>query len=284
MNIIEDLDLTDYNAYRIHARCKRAYFPTSEDELIKLYAESPEKLIVLGNGNNVILSKEYYEESFVVFNGCFESCEINDNVVVAEAGATLRQLSEVARDNSLTGFETFYDIPSSVGGAVVMNAGAGGEEIKDILLKVRYLDTATNEVHEMSKDKIGFEYRNSFFQKKPQHLVLKAWFKLKSKSKDLISDEMETKKATRWGKQPRDYPNCGSVYKRPPGRFVGPMLDELGLKGYSVGGAEVSKKHSGFIINKGSASGEDILAIINHTKKLVLEKFNVDLEVEQRII
>jgi UDP-N-acetylmuramate dehydrogenase len=280
-----NFNLYYFNSYKIKATCSKAWFPENENDLIEIFTKNPiTRKIILGNGNNIILSKEFYEEEFIIFNGCFDKVEINGNKITAEAGATLLQLSETALLHSLSGMEIFYDIPSSVGGAVVMNAGTKEGEIKDILVKVRYLDLGDMQKKEIAKEDIGFEYRNSFFQKHTDKIVLKAWFMLKSGNSKEIKAKMEQTKAVRWAKQPREYPNCGSVFKRPPGRFVGPMLDELGLKGFQIGGAKVSEKHSGFIVNTGNATGQDILNVITEVRKRVRNRFGVDLEVEQRII
>lgn len=285
MKSYDNFNLLNYNAYRLAACCKKAYFPESETELASLFHEKTHaRKIILGNGNNVILSKDWYDEDFIVLNGCFNQVEVNGTKIIAEAGATMLQLSKTAKRHRLSGFEIFYDIPSSVGGAVVMNAGAGEEEIKDLLVKVRYLDSTSLQIKEIDCDKIDFEYRNSFFQKNPDKIVLKAWFRLTPGNPTEIQTKMERTKQKRWAKQPRDYPNCGSVFKRPAGRFVGPMLDELGLKGFTIGGAKVSEKHSGFIVNIGNATGKDILALIKAVQDQVKEIFNVDLDVEQRII
>lgn len=284
-NHILDFNLKYYNAYCIDSVCSKAWFPNSEDELTAIYKENTDKkLIILGNGNNIILSKEYYEEEFIILNGCFEKITIKGEKLIAEAGATLKQLSETALQQSLSGLEIFYDIPSSIGGAVVMNAGTKDGEIKDYLEKVRYFDLVDLTVKEITNDKIGFEYRNSFFQKNKDKIVLKAWFRLEQGHKEEIKDNMEKYKEIRWSKQPREFPNCGSVFKRPAGRFVGPMLDELGMKRFTIGGAQISEKHSGFIVNTGNATGRDILEVIAEAQKRVKEKFNIDLEIEQRII
>lgn len=285
MRLIKELNLKDYNAYCIEAVCSKAWFPESEKDLMEIYQQnSTDRFIILGNGNNIILSKEYYDEEFIIFNGCFDRVTVNDSLLEGEAGATLLHLSETALKHHLTGLEIFYDIPSSLGGAVVMNAGTKEGEIKDILLKVRYLDLSDMIVKEILKDEIEFEYRNSFFQRHTDKIVLKACLQLTKGNPEQIRTLMEETKKNRWIKQPREYPNCGSVFKRPPGRFVGPMLDELGMKGYTIGGAKISKKHSGFIINAKNAKGTDILAVIAEAQKRVKEKFGVNLEVEQRII
>lgn len=285
MKVFNNFNLKNYNSYKIDSVCSKAWFPENEQELIKLFSKNSEKkCIVIGNGNNVILSKMYYDEEFIILNECFETIVVSGTVIEAEAGATLLQLSEKALEYSLTGLEVFHDIPSSVGGAVVMNAGTKEGEIKDILLKVRYLDLSDLLIKEMFKEDIGFEYRNSFFQKQTDKIILKAWFNLEKGEQKEIKARMDEIKQIRWAKQPRGYPNCGSVFKRPPGRFVGPMLDELGLKGFTVGGAKISEKHSGFIVNFNNATGQDILDVIDHVKSKVLDKFGVELEVEQRII
>lgn len=277
--------LGKYNSYRLNACCAKAFFPETENDLVQIYQENQDTTkIIVGNGNNIILSSEWYDEYFIIFNGNFNKAEKNGNEIIAESGATMLQLSEFALQNSLSGFEIFYDIPSSVGGAIVMNAGASGEEIKDLVVKVRYLDLVDMKIKELPRNDIEFEYRNSYFQKNYGKIVLKAWFKLNLGEPEKIKNRMETIKKARWAKQPREYPNCGSVFKRPEGRFVGPMLDELGLKGFNIGGAQISEKHSGFIVNVDNAKGSDILALINEVKLRVKEKFGLDLELEQRVI
>jgi len=281
----KDFDLTNYNAYRVKALCKNAFFPENEADIIALYAKKQD-YVLLGSGHNIICSKPYYDADFIIFNGNFNTSKVNEttSVIEAEAGATIYDLSNVAQKYSLSGAEFYYDIPSSVGGAVVMNAGTKEGETKNILNKVRYLDLTDMQVKEKNNKDLELSYRNSLFQKQKDKVILKAWFQLQKGDAEEIKTIMEASKARRWKKQPRDYPNCGSVYKRPPGRFVGPMLDELGLKGFRIGGAEVSKKHSGFIVNVGNATGSDILNLIRYTKERVKEAFGVDLEVEQRII
>ena len=285
MQFVNNFILTDFNAYRINAVCVKAWFPETEENFIEIYRQNPKtQKIILGNGNNIILSKEYYEEEFIILNGCFNKIEVKNTEIIAEAGSTLLQVSETALEHNLSGFEIFYDIPGSVGGAVVMNAGTKEGEIKDLITKVRYLDLADMRIKEMNNKEIGFGYRNSFFQRNADQIVLKAWFRLEPGNYKKIKEKMEQTKQIRWAKQPREFPNCGSVFKRPPGHFVGPMIDELGLKGFSVGDAKISEKHSGFIVNTGNATGKDIMAVISEVQKRVREKFGIDLEIEQRIL
>ena len=286
MKVFEEFNLKEYNSYRLNSTCKRAFFPENEQDFIDIFKnQSTSEKIVLGGGYNVILAEEYYDKDFILIGDTFSKVMLGDEIVIeAEAGANTKTVSIFAQNNGLTGFEIFYDIPSSIGGAVVMNAGASGEEIKDIITKVRYLDLLDLNIKEISAEDIGFTYRNSFFQKNKDKLVLKAWFKLQNGNPAQIKDKMESIKAARWAKQPKDYPNAGSVFKRPEGFYVGAMMDELNLKGLTFGGAMVSKKHAGFIINQDNATGKDILNLINDIKKRVKDHFNVDLEVEQRII
>ena len=285
MKVFRDFDLTNYNSYRIKAKCKTAFFPENEEDVINFYKKE-EPYVLLGSGHNVILSKDYYDTNFLIFNGNFQNSSINSEtgLIEAEAGITMLQLSELALENGRSGLEIFYDIPSSLGGAVVMNAGASGEEIKDVLTKVRYLDLDDMKIKEILKEAMGFEYRNSFFQRNTNKVILKVWLKLQTKCKVEIEQKMKLIKDQRWNKQPKNFPNAGSVFKRPKGYYVGAIMDELKLKGYTVGGAMISKKHGGFIINYNNAIGQDIIDIINEVKRRVLEKFNVELEVEQRIL
>lgn len=285
MKIFKDFELTNFNSYKIKSKCSIAYFPESESDFIELFTTlKGNDYIVIGNGNNVILSKSYYNIPFVILNGVFDRITINGSFVEAEAGTTTFNLSEFALENSLTGAEFLYDIPSSIGGAVVMNAGTKEGETKNILHKVRYLDLNDLNIKEKLNSEIDLSYRDSYFQNNKNAIILKVWFQLEKGEQNKIESLMKESKERRWSKQPREFPNCGSVFKRPPGRFVGPMLDELGLKGFSIGGAQVSKKHSGFIVNKGEATGEEILTLIKEIQKRVKEKFDVELEVEQRVI
>ncbi|MBK1441650.1 UDP-N-acetylmuramate dehydrogenase [Parapedobacter sp. ISTM3] len=285
MKVVEHLDLTLYNSYRIKAICKRAYFPDSENDIQTIYTSDDDvRKIVLGSGHNIILSKSTYDDYFIIFSGNFNRVTITGTEVVAEAGISMYDLSLHALAHELSGLELFYDIPSSLGGAVVMNAGASGEEIKDLLTKVRYYNPSSNQFADIQQDEMAFEYRNSFFQRNPHLIITKAWLSLKKGNKVAINEKMEQNKAVRWAKQPKEYPNAGSVFKRPKGFYVGALMDELQLKGYSIGGAKISEKHGGFIVNVNNATGDDILRIIKHAQDKVHERYGITLEVEQRII
>jgi len=283
MIIHKDFDLTMYNSYRIRSTSHKAIFPEHENDFIEIF-RNEKNIILLGSGHNIILSKEYYEETFVIVHQCFNHINIEGTCVEVEAGAWMTDVASAVQERGLSGLEVFYDIPSSLGGAIVMNAGASGEEIKDVLVKVRYLDLDDFQIKEILKDEMSFEYRNSFFQRNTNKIVLKAWLNLTLTDREIVKNKMELIKEQRWAKQPKEFPNAGSVFKRPKGFYVGAMIDELKLKGYSVGGAKISEKHGGFIVNFNDAKGQDIIDIINEVKRQVLDRFQVDLEVEQRII
>jgi len=284
MRVYHNFELTNYNSYKIKASCKIAYFPENEDDIIDFFLKN-KNYILLGSGHNIIFSKNYYDTPVIIFNGNFSQInKIGPTRLEVEAGAMMWDVATVALENSLTGLEVFWDIPSTMGGAVVMNAGASGEEIKDVLSTVRYFDVSENTINEIYKEDILFEYRNSFFQKNTDKIIIKAWLELNKGNQKLIHEKMNNIKAQRWAKQPKEYPNGGSVFKRPAGYYVGSIIDELGLKGTAIGGAKISEKHGGFIINTGNATGKNIIDLIQLIQNKVKENFGIELEVEQRII
>ncbi|MEN5233482.1 UDP-N-acetylmuramate dehydrogenase [Sphingobacterium faecium] len=283
MEIKYNFDLTLFNSYRLNAKCKKAIFPSTENDIVQIFKDE-NNYVLIGSGHNIILSKPIYDETFIILTETLNTIKLEGDVLEVEAGVWMTDLAIKAQELGLSGLEVFYDIPSSLGGAIVMNAGASGHEIKDVLVKVRYLDLQDMQIKEILKEEMSFEYRNSFFQRNTDKIVLKAWLKLAPKDCDSIQSFMDEIKTQRWAKQPKDLPNAGSVFKRPPGYFVGAIIDELNLKGYSVGGAKISEKHGGFIVNYNNATGEDIIQLIQHVKKCVLDRFQVDLEIEQRII
>jgi UDP-N-acetylmuramate dehydrogenase len=284
MKTYENFYLTNFNSYRIKSFCKVAYFPENEADVISFF-DTHKEFVLLGSGHNIIFVRDYYYKPFIIFNGNYNAIKlVNDGILEVETGAMMCDVAQFALNFSLTGIEVFWDIPSSLGGAVVMNAGACGDEIKDVLIKVRYLDLKDKNIKEIYKEEISFEYRNSFFQKNTDKIILKAWLQLHKGNQDAIFNKMETIKLQRWKKQPKDFPNAGSVFKRPKGYYVGEIIDELLLKGYTVGGAKISEKHGGFIINYNNAKGQDILDIIAEVKRKVWNKYEIDLEIEQIII
>ena len=284
MRIYHNFDLTEYNSYRVKAICNLAFFPESEADVLMFISEHP-KFILLGSGHNVILSKRHYDIPFLISNGVLNRISLlNNHLVYVEAGAWMADVAEFALKNSLSGIEMFWDIPSSLGGAVVMNAGASGDEIKDVIQEVRYFDLKAGIRKVLSAEELNFQYRNSFFQMNSENLIFSAILKLRSAKKEAIKKKMEEIKTNRELKQPKEYPNAGSVFKRPKGFYVGSMIEELGLKGYTVGGMKISEKHGGFIVNFNNGTGEDVVKIIHYVQNCVHKVYGLELEIEQRIL
>ncbi|MFK8164584.1 MAG: UDP-N-acetylmuramate dehydrogenase [Lewinella sp.] len=293
MIVKNDFSLRAYNSYRVDAIGGAVYFPETDMDFVRLFGPefAGRRKLLLGGGYNVILTKEYYpDEIFIIIDEHFARTQVREEVdksreeklIYAQAGQNLKALSELAYVQELTGLEYFLDIPGSLGGAIYMNAGSKGEDICSLLDWVRYLDTATGEIHRRTLEPGEFGYRMSIFQSRKNLVVLDCELRLPIGDTVAIREKMDKNKALRWSMQPRDYPNAGSVFKRPPGHYVGQLIEELGLKGYQIGGAAVSEKHAGFIVNKGGATGLDVQLLIKDIQARVLDAYNVELEVEQQ--
>ena len=198
---------------------------------------------------------------------------------------TLEELSIYAMKHSFAGLEYFYDIPGCVGGAITMNAGSCGISFSDYIESVKYLDCNTRDVRILKKEEIETGYRNSIFKNNNNFFIISCVLELPKGDQVDILNKMEEIKKKRFFKQPREYPNAGSVFVRPKeDLYVGPMIEKLNLKGYRIGDAEVSTKHAGFIVNRGNATGEDIVKLITYIQEKVQKHFGVSLKTEQRIL
>ncbi len=283
----KDECLAKYTGFRTGGLTDRMVFVKNEDELkgvLKLVEENGYRRFVLGRGSDMLALDEGYRGIVIKLDG--EFCEIkllgDGKTIECGAGASLSSLCILARDNSLTGLEFAFGIPGSCGGAVYMNAGAYGGEIKDVIVKCEYFKPS-GEKGEFSLDDMNLSYRHSVFCDSDM-IITKAAFKLENAPKEEISAKMEELLGKRKSKQPLEYPSAGSTFKRPEGYFAAALIEECGLKGARVGGAEVSEKHSGFIINKDNATAEDVLKLIDKVKAVVLEEKGVELECEVRIL
>lgn len=239
------------------------------------------RYFVLGGGNNLIFSDAGFR-GVILSTKKLNSIIIKDNVVTAQSGVCLKDLTNLCLDNSLSGLEFACGIPGSVGGAVFMNAGAYGGEMKDVITSVDYL----NHDNKLSNHTLGghnFAYRTSIYQQR-NYLVIQAEFTLKEANKEDIQAKMQELTHSRESKQPLEFPSAGSTFRRPEGHFVGKLIDDCGLKGYSIGGAQISQKHSGFIVNKGGATAKDVISLIEFIKDTVFSKYKVTLHTEVRII
>ena len=283
--IIEDESLSKYTTFKIGGPAKILIEAVSDEEIlkiVKLFDEMKENYLIIGNGSNLLISDEIFERPVIVLDKNFAKIMPIDEVTLyAEAGASLKSLANKALDLELGGLEAISGIPGTVGGAVYMNAGAYGSEIKDVVTKVRCIKD--EKIVELDASEVNFAHRRSIFQEKG-YVILGAYFKLEKKAREEIKAEQKDYTQRRVDKQPLEYPSAGSVFKRPTGYYASKLIEDAGLKGLSVGGAMVSKKHSGFIINTGGASFEDVVTLIEKVKAIVKEKFAVDLEEEIRII
>ena len=237
---------------------------------------------MLGRGSNLLVSDKGYRGVILSIYKDFQKTEIQGETVTVQAGVLLTTLSGKVLDASLTGLEFASGIPGTIGGAVVMNAGAYGGEMKDIVRKVTVLDQ-DGEVRTLTCGEMQFGYRTSLAKKKG-YIVLGAELTLKQGEKEKIREEMQALKAKRIEKQPLEFPSAGSTFKRPEGYFAGKLIMDAGLRGAAVGGAQVSEKHCGFVVNTGNATAADVRELMRQVQGKVQEQFGVHLEPEVRFL
>lgn len=239
-------------------------------------------IFIMGNGSNLIVREKGIRGITVKLFENFGGCEVEGCTLKAQAGILLSRLSQIALQNGLAGLEFASGIPGTLGGAIAMNAGAYGGEMKDVVVKTEYIDK-NGDIKSLEGEMHCFGYRTSFIQKE-EGIVLSSELKLKSGDKNEIKAQMDELCKKRNDKQPLKMPSAGSVFKRPEGYFAGKLIEDCGLRGYGIGGAEVSNMHCGFIVNKGNASAGDVIELIEFIKNTVKEKFGVDLQTEVKII
>ena len=276
--------LAGHISFRVGGPAKRMAFPRSGEELTALLALAEAcraRTIVLGNGTNVLFPDEGVD-ALVISTG--KMCDMalrKGNQLYADAGVTLARVAVFAQQNGLSGLAFAHGIPGSVGGAVCMNAGAYGGEMKDVLAGAYVLENG--ETRFLPVEALDLRYRHSYLSDHPEAVVLGAVFALREGDKDDIRREMDELMARRKASQPVEYPSAGSTFKRPEGHFAGALIQEAGLKGFTVGGAQVSEKHAGFVINRGGATAADILTLIEQVQQAVYRSSGVMLEPEVRI-
>ena len=238
--------------------------------------------VVVGNGSNLLVSDKGFRGMIVHLGSDYGSIEVNDRTILAEAGASLSKTARAALEHGLTGLEFAAGIPGSVGGAVSMNAGAYGGEIAHVIVWADVM-TPDGDFLRLTGEELDLSYRHSIIFDR-NYIVLAACFLLEEGSPERILSKMEDLAGRRRDKQPLEYPSAGSTFKRPEGYFAGKLIQDAGLKGYTVGGAQVSEKHAGFVINKGGADADEVAFLIRQVKKKVAARFGVDLEPEVRFI
>lgn len=286
ISIEKDAPLSKYCSFKVGGKADYLVAPKDTIELtfvVKMAIKSGVKYSIFGNGSNFLISDDGFRGVVIVTKNV-KNISINDeNIITCEVGASLAKLSNFLLTRSFTGFEFAYGIPGTIGGGVYMNAGAYGREFSDCLVSCDYLDTKDLVVKTLNVEDMELSYRHSFFTKK-NFLILSAKFKFDEGKKDEILKSMNHYANERKKKQPLDYPSAGSTFKRPKVGFASALIDECDLKGYRVGGAEVSPKHAGFIVNIGDATAKDIMDVIKHVQSTVKIKKRIELEMEVELL
>ena len=283
-DITVDSPMSEHIYFRVGGPADILVTPVNEEQVVntlKLCREYNVPYFILGNGSNILVKDGGISGVVIKFNK-LNKITTEGNCVTAQSGALLKDGSKAALENNLRGFEFACGIPGSIGGAVFMNAGAYDGEMAHVIKSARVIDENCN-IKNLTKEELELGYRSSIVMKKG-YVVIEATVELESGEYASIKDKIDDLTNRRESKQPLEYPSAGSTFKRPEGYFAGKLIQDSGLKGFSIGGAAVSEKHSGFVINKGGATAKDVLDVIAHVQKTVKENFDVELHTEVRII
>ncbi|MCL2202199.1 MAG: UDP-N-acetylmuramate dehydrogenase [Oscillospiraceae bacterium] len=273
--------MKNHTSFRIGGPVSAMFFPKREDEVAAIFdtlGEFDISPFVMGNGTNLLVSDEPLDLVVINTMGMSGIEQTGECEITASAGATLAKLAVFAMERGLAGLEFAHGIPGSLGGAVYMNAGAYGGEMKDVVRSSTVFSPGGG-VKEITGSGHSFSYRHSRFSDSGE-VVLSSVIKLSSGGQDSIRAQMDELSQKRRASQPLDMPSAGSVFKRPVGGYAGTMIEQAGLKGYMVGGAQVSEKHAGFIVNKGGATCADVLSLVGHIQEAVFKQFQIRLETE----
>ena len=283
-DITVDSPMSEHIYFRVGGPADILVTPVNEEQVVntlKLCREYNVPYFILGNGSNILVKDGGISGVVIKFNK-LNKITTEGNCVTAQSGALLKDVSKAALENNLRGFEFACGIPGSIGGAVFMNAGAYDGEMAHVIKSARVIDENCN-IKNLTKEELELGYRSSIVMKKG-YVVIEATVELESGEYASIKDKIDDLTNRRESKQPLEYPSAGSTFKRPEGYFAGKLIQDSGLKGFSIGGAAVSEKHSGFVINKGGATAKYVLDVIAHVQKTVKENFDVELHTEVRII
>lgn len=282
--ILENEPMSKHTTFRIggNADVFVSLKITQVEDIIALAKAYDVPVTVIGNGSNLLVGDKGIRGLVLSFGKEAEGIQLDGRCMIVSAGTILAKAATEAAKNSLTGLEFAAGIPGTLGGAIVMNAGAYGGEMKDVVISAKVL-TPEGEIKELSNEELDFSYRHSCIPEK-NYIVLEATMELTSGDETAIREMMADFKNRRVDKQPLEYPSAGSTFKRPEGYFAGKLIQDAGLRGYQVGGAQVSEKHCGFVINTGAATAKDVLQLIEDVKKIVFDKFQVKLEPEVKMI
>lgn len=289
ITVKENEPLSKHSSFKIGGNAKYALYPQSSDELtraIKICIKEGLRYKVIGNATNVLFDDNGFDGA-IIFTSHINSTQYihqNGGITSVRVGCG-RSLTELAYDIGkkycLSGLEFAYGIPGTVGGAIYMNAGAYGSQMSDVVIETECYDADKNIIKNISKKEQMFGYRRSIFSAEPALTVISSTLELKNGNGKIILEKMSKNMSSRKEKQPLEYPNAGSIFKRPGDNiFSGKLIEDAHLKGYTVGGAQISEKHAGFIINRGGATSNDVLTLIDHIKNTVSAQFDIDLECE----
>jgi len=284
--IYKNKKLSEVCTFKVGGIADYVVYPKSVEILILLIDTLKEKNInycLLGNASNVLFSDNGFK-GVVIFTSKLNNILVKGSTMSVECGVSLTHAAAIAQKHGLTGLEFAYGIPGTVGGAVYMNAGAYGGEMKDVVESSTFYLPEYKIIDRLIDIQHDYDYRASFYSRNNGHIILSANFQLAYGESEKIKDQMNGFMARRAEKQPLNYPNAGSIFKRYPGYFTGKLIEDVGLKGYTIGGAQVSEKHAGFIINTGGAKSTDILQLIDLIKEKILKEYNIEIECEIKYI
>ena len=284
-HVLYDEPMKKHTTFRVGGPARALVEPGSAEDVKSVVEFCKSEQIpyyIVGNGSNLLVGDKGFRGAIIQLYKSMGTFQVEGNQITAQAGCSLAQIANAALDAALTGFEFAAGIPGTLGGAVVMNAGAYGGEMKDVLTSVRVM-TEEGEIMELPAEKLGLGYRTSIIPEK-RYIVLGAVISLTEGKKEEIKAQMDDLRQKRVSKQPLEYPSAGSTFKRPEGYFAGKLIQDSGLKGFTVGGAQVSEKHSGFVINKGNATAADVMELIRQVTAKVKEDTGVTMEPEVKQI
>jgi UDP-N-acetylmuramate dehydrogenase len=284
LNILQNEPMSEHTSFRLGGVARYFVMPKNADEVVaclKILSQNGKKFVVIGNGSNLLVSDKGFDGVVICIGRSMSDIRVCKDTIFVEAGALLSRIASVAQKNALSGFEFASGIPGTLGGAVVMNAGAYGGEMKDVVQKTVYL-SKDGTIKTLEGEMHGFGYRKSVFGE--GDIVLSSEIKLKPGKAEDIKNYTRELNARRKEKQPLEYPSAGSTFKRPEGYFAAKLIEDAGLKGFSIGGAKVSEKHAGFVINYDNAKSSDVYELIREIQRIVWDKFKVALETEVRFI
>jgi len=282
--IKQNVPLKKYTTFKVGGPALYFLIPETENsllQLVEIIQNTNLPHFVLGKGSNIIVGDKGYN-GIIIYTGHLDEINVKNNNIIAQSGVTLKNIAETAQKNSLTGIEFASGIPGSLGGAIFMNAGAYGSEMSDIIQEVSALKKNSGKLI-LKKEDLNLSYRNSIFQSK-EYIITTASLALSKGNQNKIKEKMQKLNQKRKNNQPLEYPSAGSSFKRPKGYYTGPLIERANLKGYQIGGAQVSKKHAGFIINKDEATAKDIVRLIRKIQKEVYKTSGVKLKPEPKFL